>query len=100
MPRFENSIAALSYNRGGQLLAVASSHTYQEANELLAYLVFYFTILFHSFLLTNSKGFKLQLYKVLLLSEVENLYREIPPRIYILEMNDQHMSSFSAGRSK
>ncbi|KAF5777147.1 putative transcription factor WD40-like family [Helianthus annuus] len=56
MPKFENSIASLAYNCGGQLLAVASSYTYQEANEL-----------------------------------------ELPPRIYIHEMNDQHMSSFSAG---
>ncbi|KVI05516.1 Nucleic acid-binding, OB-fold [Cynara cardunculus var. scolymus] len=34
MPKFENSIASLSYNHGGQFLAVASSYTYQEANEL------------------------------------------------------------------
>ncbi|CAK9177338.1 unnamed protein product [Ilex paraguariensis] len=34
LPRHLNSIASLSYNCGGQLLAVASSFTYQEANEL------------------------------------------------------------------
>ncbi|KAL2349193.1 hypothetical protein Fmac_003193 [Flemingia macrophylla] len=33
-PRYPNSVASLSYNHEGQLLAVASSHTYQEANEL------------------------------------------------------------------
>ncbi|MFS7959303.1 hypothetical protein Hanom_Chr08g00689511 [Helianthus anomalus] len=38
MPKFENNIASLSYNFDGQLLAVASSYTYQEANELLVYL--------------------------------------------------------------
>ncbi|KAI3817350.1 hypothetical protein L1987_11140 [Smallanthus sonchifolius] len=38
MPKFENSIASLSYNFDGQLLAVASSYTYQEANELLVHL--------------------------------------------------------------
>ncbi|VFQ97486.1 unnamed protein product [Cuscuta campestris] len=33
LPRHPNSIASLSYNHDGLLLAVASSHTYQEANE-------------------------------------------------------------------
>ncbi|CAA2989867.1 mitotic checkpoint [Olea europaea subsp. europaea] len=33
LPRYPNSIASLSYNHDGQLLAVASSYTYQEANE-------------------------------------------------------------------
>lgn len=33
LPRHPNSIASLSYNHDGHLLAVASSHTYQEANE-------------------------------------------------------------------
>ncbi|XP_071717644.1 mitotic checkpoint protein BUB3.3-like [Rutidosis leptorrhynchoides] len=59
MPKFENSIASLSYNCGGQLLAVAISHTYQEANEL-----------------------------------------ELPPRIYIHEMEDINSGSFSDGSSK
>uniref|UniRef100_A0A5B7C6G4 Putative mitotic checkpoint protein BUB3.3 isoform X1 n=1 Tax=Davidia involucrata TaxID=16924 RepID=A0A5B7C6G4_DAVIN len=34
LPRYPNSVASLSYNRGGHLLAVASSYTYQEANEI------------------------------------------------------------------
>lgn len=34
LPRYPNSVASLSYNHMGQLLAVASSHTYQEANEI------------------------------------------------------------------
>ncbi|XP_030455050.1 mitotic checkpoint protein BUB3.3 isoform X2 [Syzygium oleosum] len=34
LPRFGNSVASLSYNHGARLLAVASSYTYQEANEL------------------------------------------------------------------
>lgn len=34
LPRFSNSIASLSYNHAGKLLAVASSYTYQEANEI------------------------------------------------------------------
>ncbi|KAD2804100.1 hypothetical protein E3N88_37477 [Mikania micrantha] len=59
MPKYENSIASLSYNLDGQLLAVASSYAYQEENEL-----------------------------------------EIPPRIYIHEMDDQYISSFSDGCSK
>ncbi|KAI7757147.1 hypothetical protein M8C21_014745 [Ambrosia artemisiifolia] len=62
MPKFENSIASLSYNFDGRLLAVASSYTYQESNEL-----------------------------------------EIPPMIYIHEMNesnDQSISSLSDGSSK
>ncbi|KAJ0980214.1 hypothetical protein J5N97_008469 [Dioscorea zingiberensis] len=32
--RYSNSVACLSYNHIGQLLAVASGHTYQEANEV------------------------------------------------------------------
>ncbi|KAM0951417.1 putative transcription factor WD40-like family [Dioscorea sansibarensis] len=31
---YSNSVACLSYNHNGQLLAVASSHTYQEAKEM------------------------------------------------------------------
>ncbi|KHN01999.1 Mitotic checkpoint protein bub3 [Glycine soja] len=34
LPRYPNSVASLSYNHTGQLLAVASSHTYQEAKEM------------------------------------------------------------------
>ncbi|OIW02160.1 hypothetical protein TanjilG_02384 [Lupinus angustifolius] len=34
LPTYPNSIASMSYNHVGQLLAVASSHTYQEANEM------------------------------------------------------------------
>ncbi|XP_048134992.1 mitotic checkpoint protein BUB3.3-like [Rhodamnia argentea] len=34
LPRFGNSVASLSYSHGARLLAVASSYTYQEANEL------------------------------------------------------------------
>ncbi|KAK1415971.1 hypothetical protein QVD17_31759 [Tagetes erecta] len=59
MPKFENSIASLSFNFDGQLLAVASSYTLQEANEM-----------------------------------------EIPPRIYIHELDDQYISSFSDASSK
>ncbi|PWA44840.1 transducin/WD40 repeat-like superfamily protein [Artemisia annua] len=59
MPKLDNSIASLSYNREGQFLAIASSYTYQEANEL-----------------------------------------EIPPKIYIVEIDDQQIDSFSAGSSK
>ncbi|KAK6157868.1 hypothetical protein DH2020_012116 [Rehmannia glutinosa] len=33
LPRYSNSVASLAYNHGGELLAVASSYTYQEANE-------------------------------------------------------------------
>ncbi|OVA08818.1 WD40 repeat [Macleaya cordata] len=33
-PRYPSSVASISYNHGGQLLAVASSYTYQEANEI------------------------------------------------------------------
>ncbi|KAI5437720.1 hypothetical protein KIW84_023728 [Lathyrus oleraceus] len=32
-PRYSNSVASLSYNHSGQLLAVASSYTYREAKE-------------------------------------------------------------------
>ncbi|KAF2299106.1 hypothetical protein GH714_030646 [Hevea brasiliensis] len=32
-PRYPNSVASLSFNQGGELLAIASSYTYQEANE-------------------------------------------------------------------
>ena len=41
MPKLDNSIASLSYNREGQFLAIASSYTYQEANELLVYLLMF-----------------------------------------------------------
>ncbi|KAL4639586.1 hypothetical protein ACB092_03G228900 [Castanea dentata] len=34
LPRLPNSVASLSYNHDGQLLAVASSYTYQEAEEI------------------------------------------------------------------
>ncbi|KAG2707055.1 hypothetical protein I3843_05G118500 [Carya illinoinensis] len=34
LPRYQNSVASLSYNHEGQLLAVASSYTYQEAKEI------------------------------------------------------------------
>ncbi|KAF7828011.1 mitotic checkpoint protein BUB3.3-like isoform X1 [Senna tora] len=33
-PKYPNSVASLSYNHEGQLLAVASSYTYQEAREM------------------------------------------------------------------
>ncbi|XP_024640935.1 mitotic checkpoint protein BUB3.3 isoform X1 [Medicago truncatula] len=33
-PRYSNSVASLSYNHSGQLLAVASSYTFQEAKEI------------------------------------------------------------------
>ncbi|GFQ02053.1 mitotic checkpoint protein bub3.3 [Phtheirospermum japonicum] len=33
LPKYPNSAASLAYNHSGQLLAVASSYTYQEANE-------------------------------------------------------------------
>ncbi|KAG4402038.1 hypothetical protein GLYMA_02G112500v4 [Glycine max] len=39
LPRYPNSVASLSYNHTGQLLAVASSHTYQEAKEIFVYIV-------------------------------------------------------------
>ncbi|XP_024021519.1 mitotic checkpoint protein BUB3.3 isoform X2 [Morus notabilis] len=35
LPRYPNSVASLSMNHKGQLLAVASSYTYQEANEII-----------------------------------------------------------------
>ncbi|KAJ4711419.1 Mitotic checkpoint protein bub3 [Melia azedarach] len=34
LPRLSNTVASLSYNHGGQLLAVASTHTYQQATEI------------------------------------------------------------------
>ncbi|XP_027362796.1 mitotic checkpoint protein BUB3.3-like [Abrus precatorius] len=34
LPKYPNSVASLSYNHVGQFLAVASSYTYQEANEI------------------------------------------------------------------
>lgn len=34
LPRYPNSVASLSYNHVGQLLAVASSYTYHEAKEI------------------------------------------------------------------
>ncbi|KAL9225902.1 hypothetical protein vseg_001777 [Gypsophila vaccaria] len=34
LPRYPNTVASLSYNHTGELLAIASSFTYQEANEL------------------------------------------------------------------
>lgn len=34
LPRYPNSVASLSYNHEGQLLAVASSYTYHEAEEI------------------------------------------------------------------
>lgn len=34
LPRFPNSVASLSYSNSGHILAVASSYTYQEQNEL------------------------------------------------------------------
>ncbi|KAL0358124.1 UNVERIFIED_CONTAM: Mitotic checkpoint protein BUB3.3 [Sesamum calycinum] len=33
LPRYPNSVASMAYNHEGQLLAVASSYTYQEADE-------------------------------------------------------------------
>ncbi|KDP41256.1 hypothetical protein JCGZ_15663 [Jatropha curcas] len=33
-PRYPNSVASLSFNHVGELLAIASSYTYQEANEM------------------------------------------------------------------
>ncbi|MBA0718203.1 hypothetical protein Golax_005962, partial [Gossypium laxum] len=40
LPDCANSIASLTYNNEGQILAVASSHTYQEATEMLVVLRF------------------------------------------------------------
>lgn len=34
LPRFPNSVASLSCNHNGDVLAIAASYTYQEANEL------------------------------------------------------------------
>ncbi|KAL6983420.1 hypothetical protein U1Q18_016807 [Sarracenia purpurea var. burkii] len=34
LPRYSKSVTSLSYNCGGQLLAVATSHSYREANEI------------------------------------------------------------------
>ncbi|KAJ8760887.1 hypothetical protein K2173_021925 [Erythroxylum novogranatense] len=34
LPKYPNSVASLSYNHNGQILAVASSYTYQEGNEM------------------------------------------------------------------
>ncbi|XP_077216652.1 transducin/WD40 repeat-like superfamily protein [Tasmannia lanceolata] len=34
LPRYPNSVASMSYNQDGQILAIASSYTYQEANEV------------------------------------------------------------------
>ncbi|GER31825.1 transducin/WD40 repeat-like superfamily protein [Striga asiatica] len=45
LPRYPNCVASLAYNHNGQLLAVASSYTYQEANERL---VGYLACLTHS----------------------------------------------------
>ena len=49
LPRLPNSVASLSYNHDGQLLAVASSYTYQEAEEMSVVLLltfnFYFVLL-------------------------------------------------------
>ncbi|XVE85792.1 hypothetical protein DITRI_Ditri17bG0119700 [Diplodiscus trichospermus] len=42
LPRCSNSVASLAYNDEGQLLAVASSYTYQEANEMLVLHFFHF----------------------------------------------------------
>ncbi|KAF8389771.1 hypothetical protein HHK36_024290 [Tetracentron sinense] len=58
LPRYPNSVASLSYNHRGQLLAVASSYTYQEANEI-----------------------------------------EDPPQIFIHNMDENYVGSFSAGSS-
>lgn len=33
--RYSNSVASLSFNYGGELLVVASSHSYQAANEII-----------------------------------------------------------------
>ena len=44
LPRFPNSVASLSFNQRGQLLAIASSYTYQEANEMLVF--FYYALVF------------------------------------------------------
>lgn len=33
LPKYSNSVASLAFNHTGELLAVASSHTYQEASE-------------------------------------------------------------------
>ena len=40
LPRCSNSVASLTYNHEGQILAVASSYTYQEATEMLVFLPF------------------------------------------------------------
>lgn len=46
LPRFPSSVASLSFNQGGQLLAIASSYTYLEANEMLVVLLSYLFELF------------------------------------------------------
>ncbi|CAA0839891.1 Mitotic checkpoint protein BUB3.3 [Striga hermonthica] len=45
LPRHPSSVASLAYNHDGQLLAVASSYTYQEANERLLGLPYTFEFL-------------------------------------------------------
>ncbi|ERN06524.1 mitotic checkpoint protein BUB3.3 isoform X1 [Amborella trichopoda] len=58
-PKFPASVASLSYNHDGEMLAVASSHTYQEANE-----------------------------------------KELPPEIYVFNVDDDLVRPFSSRTSK
>ncbi|PKI44454.1 hypothetical protein CRG98_035186 [Punica granatum] len=37
LPRFPNGVASMSYNKNGDLLAIAASYSYQEADELNSY---------------------------------------------------------------
>ncbi|KAL2904064.1 Mitotic checkpoint protein BUB3.3 [Bienertia sinuspersici] len=56
LPRYPNSVASLSYNHTGELLAVASSYTYQESNELEDHPQIYIQKLGESHLKCASSG--------------------------------------------
>lgn len=88
LPRYPNSVASLSYNHRGQLLAVASSYTYQEANEMLVNFVLWFT--FSVSFITVS---------VLYFSCVIPFVREEPPLVFIHEVDNDIMRSVSVGSS-
>lgn len=91
-PRYSNSIASLSYNHSGQLLAVASSYTFGEAKEKWVVLI--------TFSFSRTVKFLLLLFwfiwlHLFLLSTCRRLE---PPQVFIHKVNDIDFGSSYAWR--
>lgn len=105
LPRFSNSVASLSYNHRGQLLAVASSCTYQEATAMLVITLFFSFCSVNDFSIWllpanchwQYRGLWLHFRFVHVV--VCTCCREEPPQIFIIRIEDIQQQSACVGSS-